>query len=94
MMNVAVTSRSFSKNEVLRNALKSRYPHITFNESGKTIEGDELIQFLKDSDKAIIGLEKLDSEILSKLPKLKTISRFGAGIDNTICHQLSIAELK
>jgi phosphoglycerate dehydrogenase-like enzyme len=81
MTRVAVTSRSFSNHPVLREALSQRYPHVAFNDAGKTLAGDELIKFLKDYDKAILGLERMDANILNQLPNLKVISRFGVGID-------------
>ena len=44
---VAVTSRSFSKNEDLVNALKAKYSKVIFNDSGATLRGQELIKFFK-----------------------------------------------
>lgn len=82
MLNrIAVTSRSFSKHADLRNALLERYQTVTFNDTGKTLKGESLISFLKGHHAAIIGLEKIDGEVLSALPELKIISRFGVGID-------------
>ena len=37
---------------------------------------NDLINFLKEADAAIIGLEKIDLSILKQLPKLKIISKF------------------
>ena len=39
---VAVTSRSFSKNEGLVNNLKAKYSKVIFNDSGATLQGQEL----------------------------------------------------
>ena len=36
---VVVTSRSFSKNEGLANALKAKYSKVIFNDSGATLQG-------------------------------------------------------
>lgn len=80
-MRIAVTSRSFSKNPVLRQRLVEHYQDVTFNESGKTLAGRELIGFLKGHEGAIVGLERIDAEVLKQLPDLKVISRFGVGID-------------
>ena len=38
---------------------------------------NDLINFLKDADAAIVGLEQIDEYILTKLPKLKIISKYG-----------------
>lgn len=81
MTSVVVASRSFSNHSELRNELTKQYQNVAFNDTGKTLEGEELIQFLQDYEKAIIGLERLDANILKHLPKLKVISRFGVGLD-------------
>lgn len=78
---IAVTSRSFSTNPVLRQALQKRYQDIIFNDQGLKLEGDQLIFFLEGCTKAIIGLEKFNHTNLSKLPMLNTLSRFGVGLD-------------
>ena len=79
---VVVTSRSFSKNEGLANALKAKYSKVIFNDSGASLQGQELINFLSSADKAIIGIEKISAEVLQQLPKLKVISKYGVGINN------------
>lgn len=78
---VAVASRSFSKNPTLRAELLERYPNVTFNETGKVLSGEELIAFLSDHDLAITGLETINEAILKRLPKLKSISKYGVGLD-------------
>lgn len=78
---VAVTSRSFSTHPELRSALMQHYPQATFNETGKTLDGDALIHFLKGHDSAIVGLERFNADIFAHLPQLKVISRFGVGLD-------------
>jgi phosphoglycerate dehydrogenase-like enzyme len=79
---VAVTSRSFSQNEGLVNALKAKYSKVIFNDSGATLQGQELINFLSSSNKAIIGIEEISAEVLHQLPNLKVISKYGVGINN------------
>ena len=79
---VAVASRSFSKNTALIGALKAQYSNILLNETGKTLEGRDLINFLGSADKAIIGIEDISAELLDHLPKLKVISKYGVGINN------------
>jgi len=79
---VAVASRSFSKNKGLVNALKAKYSKIILNDTGTTLEGQSLINFLSPADKAIIGIEEISSEILQQLPKLTVISKYGVGINN------------
>jgi phosphoglycerate dehydrogenase-like enzyme len=78
---VAVCSRSFSRNQVLRGELLARYQNVTFNEEGLKFSGDSLVEFLSGHDKAIIGLEAIDESVLSRLPDLRVISKYGVGLD-------------
>lgn len=78
---IAVCSRSFSKNTVLREELEARYDFVKFNDDGVNLDGQELVDFLKDCDKAITALERIDGEILKELPRLKAIGKYGVGLD-------------
>lgn len=79
--NVAVCSRSFSKNDILRRELVNIYPKTKFNDTGKQLEGDELIEFLKGYSKAITALETINEYVLLKLPDLKVIGKYGVGLN-------------
>ena len=79
---VAVCSRSFSKNQILRQELLAKYENVSFNEKGIKLEGEELITFLKGHQMAIIGIEKITAEVLSEIPDLEVIGKFGVGLDN------------
>ena len=79
---IAVASRSFSKNAFLIEALQTQYSNIILNETGKTLKGDDLVNFLDSADKAIIGIEEISAGLLDQLPKLKVISKYGVGINN------------
>ena len=78
---VAVCSRSFSHNPVLRAELLARYRHVKFNDAGLQLKGDSLVEFLKGHDKAITALETLDEYVLARLPELKVIGKYGVGLD-------------
>lgn len=78
---VAVCSRSFSKNPILRAELLSRYTFVTFNDEGLQLEGEGLVRFLNGHDKAITALETVTEVILQQLPRLKVISKYGVGLD-------------
>ena len=79
---VAVTSRSFSTNQFLVKKLKESYPNVSLNLTGKTLKDNELVKFLANADKAIVGIEIIDKDILDQLPKLKLISKYGVGLNN------------
>ena len=78
---VAVCSRSFSRNPILRAELMALYKSVTFNDLGLQLEGDDLVEFLRGHDKAITGLERLDEYVLSRLPELKVVGKYGVGLD-------------
>ncbi len=78
---VAVCSRSFSKNLILREELLTKYEKVTFNDDGLKLEGETLVSFLEGHTKAITALEKIDSKLLEKLPDLKMIGKYGVGLD-------------
>ncbi|MES2963068.1 MAG: phosphoglycerate dehydrogenase [Bdellovibrionota bacterium] len=82
MYSVGVTSTSFSRNPKLRDELLSLTKNVRFNESGRTLSGEELKSFLGDRNGAIVGLEKIDEGLLQACPQLKVIAKYGVGLDN------------
>lgn len=78
---IAVCSRSFSLNPILREELLQKYNNVTFNSQGTKLEGQTLVEFLRGHDKAITALEKIDETVLAGLPELKVISKYGVGLD-------------
>lgn len=81
-VKIAVTSDSFSFHPVLREKLCSLFPSTKFKINRIKFTKHELIEYLKGCDGAIIGLEKMDKEVIDALPELKIISKYGVGIDN------------
>ena len=81
-MKIKVTTNAFSKNKQLRSKLLTYFPNSNFNEEGIRYKGKELVNFLRDADGAIIGLEDITLDLLSKLPKLKIIAKYGVGLDS------------
>lgn len=78
---IAVCSRSFSQHPILRAELLAEFSDVKFNDLGKSLEGFELVNFLKGYDRAIIALEKVDATLLEQLPDLKVIGKYGVGLD-------------
>lgn len=78
---IAVASRSFSKHPLLRSELLNKYINVKFNDEGRSLSGKELIDFTKGREKLIVGLEHINESILSELPDLKVISKYGVGTD-------------
>ncbi len=81
MGTVAVASRSFSKHPVLRAELQAKYPDAKFNDDGLSLSGDSLVEFLKGCEKAITALEVIDDRVLSQLPDLRVIGKYGVGLN-------------
>ena len=81
---IAVTSKSFSKNEILIKELEEKFPNanIKLQNGNKSLDEAELVSFLKDIDLAIIGLDPITDFVLKSSPKLKGISKFGVGLNN------------
>lgn len=91
---VAVASRSFSQNIFLVSKLKNLYSSVILNETGKTLKDEDLVNFLKPASKAIIGIEAITNSILSELPELKVISKYGVGLNNLDLELLKNHEIK
>ena len=78
---VAVCSRSFSRHPILRREILRLYRHVTFNEQGVNLHGQSLVDFIRGHNKAITALEKIDEFVLSQLPELEVIAKYGVGLD-------------
>jgi D-3-phosphoglycerate dehydrogenase len=94
MTRVAVTSRSFSRHQVLREELLERYPDATFNDDGLKFIGDDLVDFLKGHEKAITALETLDGDLFAALPELTVFSKYGVGFDMIDLNAMAEAGVK
>lgn len=93
-MRVAVTSKSFSKNEILIEEFKKSFDEIKLNHSSKKLTDEELINFLKDCDGAIIALENFNKHVIDNLPNIKAISKFGVGLNNIDIEYAKIKSIK
>lgn len=80
--SIAVTSKTFSEDEYLVNELKRYFGNVKLNNCKAKLEGKLLADFLKDADGVILGTEKLDANVISKLPCLRFVSKYGVGVDN------------
>lgn len=89
MASLAVTSRSFSKHPLLRLEVLKRYPDAKFNDEGLSLNGGSLVEFLSGYGNAITALEIIDESVLSRLPALKVIGKFGVGLDMIDLHAMN-----
>jgi len=62
--------------------LKTRGFEVVLNPHGRTLKAGEIVELAKGCQGVIAGTEPLNAEVLKNLPKLRAISRVGAGLDN------------
>lgn len=83
MRKVLVGASSFGKASILPiQFLEKHNCEVILNPVGRKLTKEEVIYYAKDCDGILAGLEVLDEEVISALPKLKAITRIGIGIDN------------
>ena len=79
---IKVTSRSFSRHPVLKQELLDLFPNSVFNIDGPPTGLPNIVEFLKDADGVILGLEEMDRHVLQQLENVKMIAKYGVGLDN------------
>jgi D-3-phosphoglycerate dehydrogenase len=83
MKKILISTTTFAQfdTQPLKRLKKAGYIW-TMNPYGRTLQPDEAVKLGKDCIGIIAGTERLNSEILHRLPYLKVISRCGVGLDN------------
>lgn len=83
MQKIVISTSSFGEYDLLplQKCRDAGYTVIC-NPYGRKVAADELVELAHDAIGLIAGTECLSEEILKQLPKLKVISRCGAGLDN------------
>ncbi len=81
-MTFVVTSPSFSQNKILQKEMHQYFPNAKLNLEGKRFGKKELLEYIKDADAIIVGLEPIDEEVLSQCKHLKIVSKYGVGLNN------------
>ncbi|MFV0529106.1 MAG: phosphoglycerate dehydrogenase [Lachnospiraceae bacterium] len=87
-MKILVTPTSLQpdKNPEALRTLQNFTSDLVFNTTGKPLEEDALLSLLKDCDGYLAGLDFVTEKVLASCPKLKAISRYGAGYDRVDLH--------
>ena len=82
-MKVLVTPTSFKPDTggTALQLLRSFSDNIIFNPKGKPLTEDELIPLVSDCEGFIAGVDFITRKVIENAPKLKVISRYGAGVD-------------
>lgn len=81
-IKIVATSSSFSQHSKLVKTVTTLFPNIKLNSEGKRFTKKELIEYIGDAEAAIVGLEKIDEEVLYNCPNIKIISKYGVGLNN------------
>ena len=69
-MKVVVTSPSFSKNKKLQSEINKYFLNPILNSDGIKFHQSELIEYIKEADAVIVGLESISEDVLNKCPDL------------------------
>jgi D-3-phosphoglycerate dehydrogenase len=78
---VAITPPPICNSSTLRDELSVLFPQSRFNDTGRYLAGDELIRFAGDADALLVGRDGITDKVLSALPELKMIAKYGVGLD-------------
>lgn len=81
-MKIVATSPSFSKNKILQKEIYTYFPDAKLNLNGTVFNQNELIDYIKEADAIIVGLEPINTEVLDACKNLKIISKYGVGLNN------------
>jgi phosphoglycerate dehydrogenase-like enzyme len=82
-LSIGVTTVAFSKDKELVDKVNNiGFKKVLINQPQRRFSKDELIDFLSNCDVAIVGLDKINEDILSRVPNLRAISKYGVGLDN------------
>jgi D-3-phosphoglycerate dehydrogenase len=81
-MKIGVTSLAFGKNLTLHETLKNSFPQAELEFAKKRLDQAHLKQMLESCDTLIVGLDPIDERVLSLQTRVKTIAKFGVGLDN------------
>jgi len=78
---LGVSADRITRHPAMRQEVLNVHPNAKFHDVGHRLNEDELIEFLKDCDAAIIGFEPVTERVLTALPNLKLISKYGNGCE-------------
>jgi phosphoglycerate dehydrogenase-like enzyme len=87
-MKLGVATEMIARHPGMRKVMLEARPDAKLNETGARMNETELIAFLADCDAAIIGFEPVTDRVLTALPRLRVISKYGNGCENIDFHAL------
>jgi len=81
-LQVVVTPPPICNSSILREELSDLFPQTLFNDTGRYLAEDELIRFAGKADALLVGRDRVTDKVLTALPQLKIIAKYGVGLDN------------
>jgi len=85
---LGIVADHINRHPAMRQEVLKAYPNAKLHDGSRRLGEAELIDFLKDCDAAIIGFEPVTDRVLSALPNLKIISKYGNGTESFDFHAL------
>lgn len=83
MTKVLITPRGFAKYGLAQvEEMKKLGFEVHYNDTGLQYTPEQFLEYGKDADGMIVGVDKVDADFLSKCPNVKVICKFGVGVDN------------
>lgn len=94
-VKILVTPRSFGKtNPELFDRLTQAGLEVVRNDTGGILSADQMREKLAGCQGVILGVDPMSADVLAAAPELKTIAKYGVGLDNIdleACKQRGIA---
>ena len=83
LQKLLVTPTSFASAELkfARKLLEESGYEVTYNQSGKPLDADQLVKAARDCVGVLAGLDDFSTPVLNQLPDVRVISRYGVGVD-------------
>lgn len=83
MKRIVITPRSFREaGEDLGQRMRVAGYEVVQNATGKTLDEEQMREFCADADGLLVGIDPVTRRVLEGAPRLKAISKYGAGLDN------------
>jgi len=87
---ISAPSISFGQHPGLVERLRAEYPDARINTDGRLLhlDEDELIEYLRGHEAALVSLEWITDRVLASLPELRVVVKLGVGLDKIDPHAL------
>ncbi|QGP92053.1 Hydroxypyruvate reductase [Neomoorella glycerini] len=78
---ILITPRSYLEIRAEMKELLEGY-QVVFNERGRPLSEREMVELVPDVNGILVGVDPVTAAVMEAAPKLKAISKYGAGMDN------------